>query len=213
VLSGLDLRVAGRLRPPRAAATHRLEPDGTILPTEPPPAGLRPLPAPAVAEDSRLTPLPRFVPEQGAGVFHAWQGQWWHTAAGADGLLRVGEDTGKLAAVARLEDGCANLPSGFLVPSRRGLTLLTPEGCHVGLTPSGQRADPLNLFEHLERIRVPYAVRALFWVLLGPLVLVAAGLPRWPRGAERRLLSRTVLAAGYLGSALPLMRWLLPLLA
>jgi len=213
VLSGLDLRVAGRLRPPRAPATHRLEPDGTILPAEPPPAGLRPLPAPSVAENSRLTPLPRFVPEQGSGVFHAWQGQWWHTAAGADGLLRVGEDTGKLAAVARLEDACANLPSGFLVPSRWGLTLLTPEGCHVGLTSSGRRADPLNLVEHLERIRVPYAVPALFWVLLGPLVLVAAELLRWPHTAERRLLSRTLLAAGYLGSALPLMRWLLPLLA
>jgi hypothetical protein len=212
LLSGLDLRVAGRLRPPRAPATHRLEPDGTILPTEPLPSGLRPLPAPVMAEDSRLTPLPRFLPEQGVGVLHAWQGQWWHTAAGVDGLLRVGEDTRGLAAVARLEGRCANLPSGFLVPSRRGLTLLTPEGCHVGLTPSGQRADPLNLLEHLERTGVPHAVPALSWLVLGPLVLVPVGLARWLRASQRQFLARALLASGYLVSALPLMAWLLPLL-
>jgi hypothetical protein len=83
----------------------------------------------------------------------------------------------------------------------------------VGLTPSGQRADPLHLLEHLERTRVPSAVPALFWVLLGPMVLIAAALGRWPRAPEHRVLSRALLASGYLGSALPLMGWLLPLLA
>jgi hypothetical protein len=214
LLSGLDLRVAGRLRPPRAPATHRLEPDGSILPSEPPPVGLRPLPAPVVAEGTRLVPLPRFLPEQGPGVLHEWQGQRWHTDTDAEGSLRVGEGTGAPAVVARLEGRCPTLPSGFLVPSRQGLTLLTADGCHVGLTPSGQRADPLGLLEHLERSGSPYAVPALLWVLLGlPLLLVPAGLPGWPRTPRRRPLVRALLASSYLASALPLMPWLRPLLS
>jgi hypothetical protein len=213
-LAGLDLRVAGRLRAPRAPATHRLEPDGFIFPVEPPPAGLRPLPAPSVAEGSRLAPLSRFLPEQGTGLFHDWQGRRWHTAAGADGLLRVSEDRGARAEVARLDGPCANLPSGFLVPSRRGLTLLTPEGCHVGLTGSGQRADPLELLEHLERTQVPDAGLALGWLLLGlPALLLPTVLLRRARTSERRRLVRAVLASCYLASAPPLLSWLLPLLS
>ncbi len=214
MLSGLDLRVAGRLRPPNAPATHRLEPDGSLLPSEPPPSGLRPLSSPSVADGNRLEPLPRFVPERGSGVVHEWRGQRWHTTGGADGLLRVGDGSGALAAVARLDGPCPGLPSGFLVPSRWGLTLLTPDGCHVGLTGSGQRADPLGLIEQLERTRVPYTVPALLWILLGvPALLIPAGLSRWPRASERRLLVNGLLASCYLLSALPLIPWLLPLLA
>ncbi|WP_257456609.1 hypothetical protein [Archangium lipolyticum] len=214
MLSGLDLRVAGRLRSPNAPATHRLEPDGSLLPSEPPPSGLRPLSSPSVADGNRLEPLPRFVPEQGPGVVHEWRGQRWHTVAGADGLVRVGGGTGEMTAVARLDGPCPDIASGFLVPSRRGLTLLTPDGCHVGLTGSGRRADPLGLIEHLERGRVPYAVPGLLWILLGlPALLFPAGLSRWPRSAERRLLAGGLLASCYLLSALPLIPWLLPLLA
>jgi hypothetical protein len=214
LLSGLDLRVAGRLRPPRTPATHRLEPDGSILPAEPLPVGLRLLPAPVVADGTRLVPLPRFLPEQGSGVLHEWRGQRWHTVADTEGTLRVGGGTGAPAAVARLEGRCPTLPLGYLVPSRQGLTLLTPDGCHVGLTPSGQREDPLGLLEHLERSGSPSAVPALLWVLLGlPLLLVPAGLPGWPRTAQRRPLVRALLASSYLGSSLPLMLWLRPLLS
>jgi hypothetical protein len=213
-LVGLDLRVAGRLRPPRAPATHRLEADGFILPVEPPPAGLRPLPPPAVAEGFRLTPLSRLLPEQGVGVFHEWQGQRWYTVAGADGTLRVEGGSGAVSTVARLDDPCIHLPSGFLVPSRRGFTLLTPEGCHVGLTDSGRRADPLGLLEHLERTQAPHAALALGWLLLGlPALLLPAVLPRRSRTSERRWLVRALLASCYLTSAPPLVAWLLPLLS
>jgi hypothetical protein len=214
LLAGLDLRVAGRLRPPNLPATHRLEPDGSILPSEPSPSGLRPLPAPAVADGTRLDTLHRFLPERGPGVVHEWQGQRWHTAAGADGTLRMGEDPEALATVARLDGPCIHLPSGFLVPLRRGLTLLTPEGCHVGLTASGQRADPLNLLEHLQRSRVPYAVPALLWLLLGlPALLIPVGLLPCPLASTRRLPASALLASCYLLSALPLLWWLLPLLS
>ncbi|WNG46874.1 hypothetical protein F0U60_24155 [Archangium minus] len=214
VLAGLDLRVAGRLRPASIPPTHRLEPDGSILPSEPPPSGLRPLPSPSVAEGSRLVPLSRSRPEQGPGVIHEWEDQHWHTASGSDGSLRVGEGARPLATVALLDGPCTHLSSGFLVPLRRGLTLLTPEGCHVGLTGSGQRTDPLNLLEHLERSRVPHAVPALLWILLGlPLLLLPAGLLRWPRESERRLLVSALLACCYLLSTLPLISWLLPLLS
>lgn len=214
LLAGLDLRVAGRMRPPALPPTHRLEPDGSILPSEPPPSGLRPLPAPVVAEGTRLETFSRFHPEAGPGVVHEWRGQRWHTAAGADGTLRVGEGTGAQAPIARLEGPCTRLPSGFLVPSRQGLTLLTPEGCHVGLTASGQRADPLNLLEHLERSRVPYAVPAMLFVVLGlPALLIPASLSSRPRAREHRRLVGALLATCYLLGALPLIPWLLPLLS
>jgi hypothetical protein len=214
LLAGLDLRVAGRLRPPNLPALYRLEPDGSILPSEPPPSGLRPLPAPTLAEGSRLVPLSRSLPEQGSGAVHEWEGQRWHTAPAADGTLRVAEGTGAPAAVARLEGPCTHLASGFLVPLRRGLSLLTSDGCYVGLTPSGQRADPLNLLEHLERGRVPYSVPALLWVLLGlPMLLLPTTLLRWPRDTRHRRLAGALLASCYLLSAVPLIPWLLPLLA
>ena len=214
LLAGLDLRVAGRMRPPALPPTHRLEPDGSILPSEPPPSGLRPLPAPAVAEDIRLETFSRFLPEQGPGVVHEWRGQRWHTATGADGTLRVGEGTGALSPVARLDGPCTHLPSGFLVPSRQGFTLLTPEGCHVGLTAWGQRADPLNLIEHLERGRVPSSVPALLFVILGlPTLLIPVSLSSRPRAREHRLLVSAGLACCYLGGALPLISWLWPLLS
>lgn len=214
LLAGLDLRVAGRMRPPGLPPTHRLEPDGSILPSEPPPSGLRPLPAPGVAEGTRLETFSRFLPEQGAGAIHEGRGQRWHTAAGADGTLRVGEGTGALAPIARLDGPCTRLPTGFLVPSRRGLTLLTPQGCHVGLTASGQRADPLNLFEHLERSRVPYAVPALLFLLLAlPALLIPAGLSSRPRAHEHRLLAGALLASCYLLGAVPIISWLWPLLS
>ncbi len=213
-LSGLDLRVSGRLRPSYAPATHRLEPDGSILPSEPLPTELRPLPASAVAEEQRLAPVSRSRPEQGPGVFHDWQGERWHTRAGEDGTLRVGRASGASLAVARLEERCAWLASGYLVPSYRGLTLLTPDGCYVGLTHSGRRADPLGLLEHLHYSREPHAVHALGWLLLGlPALLAPVSLPRWPRTLARRRLASILCAACYLGSALPLLRWLLPLLS
>jgi hypothetical protein len=214
LLAGLDLRVAGRMRPPALPPTHRLEPDGSILPSEPPPSGLRPLPAPAVAEGTGLETVSRFLPEQGPGAVHEWRGQRWHTAAGADGTLRVGEGTRTPSPIARLDGPCTRLPSGFLVPSSRGLTLLTPEGCHVGLTASGRRADPLNLFEHLARGRVPSSVPALLFVVLGlPALLIPASLSGWPRAREHRQLLSALLAACYLIGAVPLIPWLWPLLS
>ncbi len=214
LLAGLDLRVAGRMRPPNLPATHRLEPDGSILPAPPPPSGLRPLPSPLVAGTTRLETLSRFVPEPGEGIVHEWRGQRWNTVAGTDGLLRVGEGTGALAAVARLESRCTHLASGFLVPSRRGLTLLGPEGCHVGLTSSGQRADPLNLLEHLEYARRPHALPALLLVVLGlPALLIPASVSSRPRARDHRLFVRAVLASCYLLGALPILSWLWPLLS
>ncbi|ATB42334.1 hypothetical protein CYFUS_007812 [Cystobacter fuscus] len=214
VLAGLDLRVAGRMRPPNLPATHRLEPDGSILPAQPPPSGLHPLPSSLVVGDTRLETLSRFVPEPGEGLVHEWRGQRWNTVSGADGLLRVGEGTGALAAVARLERPCTHLASGFLVPSRRGLTLLGPEGCHVGLTASGQRADPLNLLEHLEYARRPHALPALLFVVLGlPALLIPASLSRRPRARDHRLFVRALLASCYVLGALPLLSWLWPLLS
>jgi hypothetical protein len=214
LLAGLDLRVAGRMRPPNLPATHRLEPDGSILPAQPLPSGLHPLPSPLVVGDTRLETLSRFASEQGQGLVHEWSGQRWNTVSGADGLLRVGGGTSALAAVARLEGPCTHLASGFLVPSRRGLTLLGPEGCHVGLTSSGQRADPMNLVEHLEYSRRPHALPALLFVVLGlPVLLIPAGLSSWPRARDHRLLVRAVLASCYLLGALPLLSWLWPLLS
>jgi hypothetical protein len=213
-LSGLDLRVAGRLRPAYAPATHRLEPDGSILPAEPLPMELRPLPASAVAEERQLSPVSRSRWEQSPGVFHDWQGERWHTVASAEGLLRVSRDSGGSAAVARLEARCAGLPEGYLLPARRGLTLLTPDGCYVGLTRSGRRADPLGLLEHLHYTREPRAGHALLWLLLGlPVLLVPVGVLGWPRTVARRRLAGMLCAACYLGSAVPLLRWLLPLLS
>ncbi|MFY0580131.1 hypothetical protein ACN28S_43050 [Cystobacter fuscus] len=214
LLAGLDLRVAGRMRPPNLPATHQLEPDGSILPARPPPSGLRPLPSALVVGDNRLETLSRFVPEPGKGLVHEWRGQRWNTVSGAEGLLRVGEGTGAQAAVARLESPCTHLASGFLVPSRRGLTLLGPEGCHVGLTASGQRADPLNLLEHLEYSRRPHALPALLFVVLGlPALLIPASLSSRPRARDHRLFVRAVLASCYLLGALPLLSWLWPLLS
>lgn len=214
LLAGLDLRVAGRLRPPNLPPLYRLEPDGTILPSEPRPSGRHSLPAPAMADGSRLVPLSRALPEQGSGVVHEWEDQHWHTAAAPDGTLRVEGGTGAPAAVARLDGPCTRLASGFLVPLRRGLTLLTPDGCYVGLTRSGQREDPLNLFEHLERIHVPHAVPALLWILLGcPMLLLPPALLQWPRAPGHRRLASGLLSACYLFSALPLIPWLLPLLS
>ncbi|WP_143178067.1 hypothetical protein [Cystobacter ferrugineus] len=214
LLAGLDLRVAGRMRPPNLPATHQLEPDGSILPAQPPPSGPRPLPSPLVMGDTRLETLSRFVLEPGEGLLHEWRGQRWNTVSGADGLLRVGEGTGALAAVARLESPCTHLASGFLVPSRRGLTLLSPEGCHVGLTASGQRADPLNLLEHLEYAHVPHALPALLFVVLGlPALLIPTSVASRPRARDHRLLVRALLASCYLLGALPLLSWLWPLLS